>query len=163
MIYPYLLPLTFGLNVVPRSLEEKNSNRSFNPDCPTEDAARDCENICFTANVNCIADCGTNTECIRQCSRDYTTCIEVCPCYSGCYNGCPCSYETVYCDSCELKFEKEHRVCRDFATQNLNLCLQNCPFNQTSCDLECFGVFNNHDKVRFDRISQSPKRNPIKG
>ena len=66
--------------------------RSYNPECPTENAARDCENNCIAQNTKCVFDCGLNQECIRQCSRDYAQCTDNCPCYTRCYNGCPCPY-----------------------------------------------------------------------
>ena len=152
MIFQYLFSLTYGLTIVPEALEDKISNWSFNPGCPTEDAARECEDVCFTANANCINDCGGNTECIRQCSRDFESCIEVCPCYSGCFDGCPCPHETVYCDSCLSRYEKEYSVCRDLEKQNLDVCLDNCPtFNQTTCNNECIGRFNYQIRVRFNQ------------
>ena len=107
MILFYLFPLALGLTL------EKSSLWSFNPNCPTEDAARNCEDVCITANARCIPECDGDQECIRQCSRDYALCVEACPCYSECYGGCPCPNENEYCQSCESRYEKEHNVCRD--------------------------------------------------
>ena len=88
-----------------------------------------------------------NQECIRQCSRDYALCVEACPCYSECYGGCPCPNENEFCQSCESKYEKEHNACRDIEKQKLNLCFDDCSFNQT-CDNECYSEFNDYIKVR---------------
>ena len=99
----------------------KSSQWSFNPDCPTEDAARNCEDVCITANAKCIPDCDGDQECIRQCSRDYALCVEACPCYSECYGGCPCPNETEYCQSCETQYQKEHNVCRDIGGYHIRL------------------------------------------
>ena len=34
------------------------SNYAYNPACPTENAAINCENDCISANVACIQNCG---------------------------------------------------------------------------------------------------------
>ena len=126
---------------------EKSSPWSFNPNCPTEDAARDCEDVCITTNAKCILDCEGDQECIRQCSRNNALCVENCPCYSECYDGCPCPNENDYCETCASRFKKEYNICRDSENQELNSCLTNCSFNET-CDNECFVGFNNAVKVR---------------
>ena len=33
------------------------SNYAYNPSCPTENAAINCENDCISANVECIQNC----------------------------------------------------------------------------------------------------------
>ena len=142
MIFLHLFSLGFCLN-----LEKINSGWNFNPNCPTEDAARDCEDDCITINAKCILDCNGNQECIRQCSRDHATCIDVCPCYSGCYNGCPCLFESEYCKSCEARYEKDRQVCNDLEKQKLDSCIHNCSLD-TYCNNECFGLFNDNIKVR---------------
>ena len=71
------------------------TERNYNPECPSEGAARDCEDDCIFLNTQCILDCGLNQECIRQCSRDHAQCTDACPCYPGCYDGCPCSFASL--------------------------------------------------------------------
>ena len=149
MIFHLLFSLGFCLN-----LEKRISGLNFNPNCPTEDAARDCEDDCISKNSKCILDCDGNQECIRQCSRDYATCIDVCPCYSGCYNGCPCIYESEYCKSCESRYEKEYQVCNNLEKQKLDSCLDNCSFDR-NCHNECFAVFNENIEVKKHSSSQT--------
>ena len=139
MILFYLFSFALGITL-------EKSSWSFNPNCPTEDAARNCEDVCITANAKCIPDCDGDQECIRQCSRDYALCVEACPCYSECYGGCPCPNESEYCQSCESQYEKEYNVCRDIENQQLDLCFEKCSFNET-CDDECYQIYKDNVKV----------------
>ena len=72
-----------------------SAERNYNPECPSEGAARDCEDDCTVLHTQCVLDCGLNQECIRQCSRDHAQCTDSCPCYPGCYDGCPCLYASL--------------------------------------------------------------------
>ena len=36
------------------------SNWAYNPECPTENAALNCENDCIAANVQCLQNCYGN-------------------------------------------------------------------------------------------------------
>ena len=36
------------------------SNWAYNPECPTENAAINCENDCIAANVQCLQNCNGN-------------------------------------------------------------------------------------------------------
>ena len=145
MILFYLFSFALGITL-------EKSSWSFNPNCPTEDAARNCEDVCITANAKCIPDCEGDQECIRQCSRDYALCVEACPCYSECYGGCPCPNDNEYCQSCESRYKKEHDVCRDIENKQLDFCFERCSFNETCAD-ECYYVYKDNVKVRsFYRI-----------
>ena len=41
-------------------ISEEASERSYNPECPTENAAINCENDCISANVECVQNCRGN-------------------------------------------------------------------------------------------------------
>ena len=45
--------------------------------------ARECENICASVMLECIEECGANTECTSSCYRNQVTCIDSCPCHLG--------------------------------------------------------------------------------
>ena len=126
---------------------EKVNGWNYNSQCPTEDAASDCEDDCISAQADCIYYCGSQ-ECIRECARDYATCSDSCPCYPGCYNGCPCTYESQYCKTCETRFEKEHIVCKDLNKKTLDLCLDKCSFDET-CENECLVLYHYNAKVNL--------------
>ena len=41
-------------------VDKPTNTRSYNPECPTENAAINCENDCITANVECVQRCNGN-------------------------------------------------------------------------------------------------------
>jgi len=123
------------------------SNYAYNPACPTENAAINCENDCISANVECIQNCNGSQDCMRQCSRDFGVCSDDCPCYANCYNGCPCSYESEYCEACESRFEDEHVICRKINMQHLDMCLDKCETFDKTCENDCFVEY--HYETRY--------------
>ena len=60
-------------------------------------------------------------------------------------------FESEYCNSCEIRYEKENHVCRALEKEKLDSCLDKCAFDE-SCDTECFAVFNINNKVSITRF-----------
>ena len=69
----------------------------------------------------------------------------------GCYNGCPCTYESQYCKTCEVRFEKEHDVCKGLNKKKLDSCLDKCSFDET-CENECLVLYHYDAKVSYKHI-----------
>ena len=86
-----------------------------------------CKNNCRSELLNCIVDCGDNSDCSSQCSRDQIICDNDCPCMSGgpCYDGCDgCNHEVCRCEDFELN--SDYLECRQNVMNNNLDCLILC-------------------------------------
>ena len=71
--------------------------------------------------------------------------MKFCPCHANCFNGCPCTYESDFCvgvyDTCLQDNHDENEVCRNWAQQRWNQCLNDCEPFDAGCENICTNSF----------------------
>ena len=89
--------------------------------------------------------CAGDTVCQSDCNRAHTEALRFCPCHANCFNGCPCTYESDFCvgvyDTCLQDNHDENEVCRSWAQQRWNKCLNGCEPFDAGCENICTNSF----------------------
>ena len=60
--------------------------------------------------------------------------------------------QSIYCESCESRFEEEHVTCRKLNMQKLDTCLDRCDTFNKTCENDCFVEYHYDTRVSFRHL-----------